>query len=685
MLIKINNLNKAQQQALFHFTGPLLIEAGAGSGKTRVLTYKIAYLIKEKHISPQHILAITFTNKAAKEMRERVISLVGEIGYGIQISTFHSFGVRVIKEHHQSLNLASNFIILDENDSLAVIKSSMKELNLDIKYYNPKMIKNKISSAKNELIDEKKYLTYAKDEISKVVARVYRHYQNALINNNMVDFDDLLMLPVILFKRDNSILNYYQERYRYLLIDEYQDTNQAQYLLSKLISAKYQNIWVVGDSDQAIYGFRGADYQNILNFERDYKNAKVILLEENYRSTKLILEAANRVIGYNELRHPKNLWTSKEHGEKLKYYRAIDERDEALFIVNEIKNKVNSFSYNDIAILYRTNAQSRAIEEAFLKANIPYKIIGGYAFYNRKEIKDLLAYLKVIYNQQDNFSLLRCINNPPRGIGIKTINKLIDKANQEQKSIYEIISDGPAKSFKLLIEELKKNSEKLSLEELINQILDKSGLVTYLSKGDDLESMVRLENIAEFKSIIKAFEESHDDTSLASFLLEISLLVDKSEVINDQNRVSLMTIHAVKGLEFDIVFITGLEEGLFPHHNALDNLESLEEERRLFYVGLTRTKQCLYLLNAKNRLFFGERVGNQVSRFIEEIGDDYLKKILKKKSKRIPNITKRLFSNRKKFIHKKYGEGVIISKGKKMMMVAFPYPYGVKAILNDDK
>lgn len=686
--MKIDDLNQAQQEALFHLKGPLLIEAGAGSGKTKVLTYKIAYLIKEKKINPHSILAITFTNKAAKEMKDRVFALVGKEAYGIQISTFHALGVRIIKKYHQALKLASNFIILDENDCLAVIKSIMKELNLDIKYYNPKIIKNKISSAKNELIDENDYLTYAKDEWHKIVARVYKHYQASLINNNMVDFDDLLRLPVVLFKKNKQILDDYQLHYHYLLIDEYQDTNQAQYVLAKLISAKHQNIWVVGDADQAIYGFRGANYQNILNFEKDYQKAKVILLEENYRSPKLILEAANKVISYNELRHPKNLWTEKGKGNQISYYQAVDERDEASFIVKEIKGIMikHSYSYNDIAVLYRTNAQSRVIEEVFLKENIPYKIIGGYAFYNRKEVKDLLAYLKVIYNEQDNLNLLRCINNPPRGIGIKTIDKLVAKAKEERKAIYEVLNGGKEQAFKQLIEELKKDSEQLSLSKLIDKVLIKSGLVASLAKNNDLESTMRLENIAEFKSIVKSFEEQHDEVSLASFLMEISLFTDKSESINLTNRVSLMTIHAVKGLEFEIVFITGLEEGLFPHHNALDNLEELEEERRLFYVGLTRTKKYLYLTNTKNRLLFGDRAGNLVSRFIKEIGDDYLKKvIMKDKQLKITKLPKIKAVKRQSIIHKKYGKGFIISKGKKIMVAAFSYPYGIKIIKNKDK
>lgn len=685
----MDKLNKEQREAVLYTEGPLLILAGAGSGKTRVLTHKVAYLVKAKNISPFAILAITFTNKAAKEMKDRIFSLVGNIAYNIQISTFHSFGLKIIRENYKYLNLSNNFSILDEDDSITIIKKILEELNLDPKYYNPKAIKHLISNAKNELIDPEQYARYVNNPWDKIVLNVYKKYQEVLIKNNSVDFDDLLMLPIILFEENKEILTKYQDKYQYVLIDEYQDTNEAQYVLSKMICAKYKNICVVGDGDQSIYSFRGANYNNILNFEKDYPNAKVILLEENYRSTKTILNAANNVIKNNKLRKDKNLWTEKKEGDKIKYYLAFDEKDEALYVVKEIKKLIEEgFIYNEIVVLYRTNAQSRVIEEAFLKENIPYKVIGGYNFYSRKEIKDLVAYMKLIHNEKDNISLLRIINTPKRGIGPKIINNLIEKADLEGKSIYEVIDGEKEQEFKNLIEELKNDSKHLTLTELVDTIMKKSGIKEDLENEGNINAKIRLENLEEFKSITKAFEERHGVISLAEFLMEISLISSNEEVKEEKDKVSLMTVHAVKGLEFNIVFIVGLEEGLFPHVNSFDNLNDLEEERRLFYVGVTRAKEKLYLINARNRLIFGNRRNNETSRFIREIEDEYIE--YAERNKDYVKIESDFYDEVEyivgdKVFHDKYGEGVIIDLDDSLLTIAFTHDIGIKIFMKNHK
>ncbi len=690
--MNMEKLNKEQKEAVMHQEGPLLIIAGAGSGKTRVLTHRVAYLIKEKGISPFSILAITFTNKAAKEMKERVFSIIGDIANQVQISTFHSFGVKIIRENYKYLGLNSNFSILDENDTLTIIKKILKELNLDPKHYNPKAIKYQISGAKNELMTPEKYTKYANNEWEKLVLKVYEKYQQALLKNNAVDFDDLLILPIELFDRNKEILAKYQDRYKYILIDEYQDTNEAQYILSKKISSRYKNIAVVGDSDQTIFSFRGANYNNILNFEKDYPNAKVILLEENYRSNQIILEAANNVIKNNKLRKEKNLWTNNEKGHKINYYQSFDERDEAAYIIKEIKKLIlSNFRYNEIAILYRTNAQSRVIEEIFLQANIPYKVVGGYNFYGRREIKDLVAYLKLIHNEQDNISLLRCINTPKRGIGQKTITSLIEKADNQNKSIYEVIEKGKELVFKNIIKELKTDVKQKTLTELVEAVLIKSGINDELKNERTIEASTRLENLNEFKSITKAFEERHGVISLEEFLLEISLISSIDEAGEEKEKVSLMTTHAVKGLEFNAVFIVGLEEGLLPHINSLNDPNDLEEERRLFYVGVTRAKQKLYLINANSRLIFGDRRANIASRFINEIGDNCIEYSHKEPLK--INITKTdnfysdevEFTAGDKIYNDRYGEGTIVEIDDSTMKIAFSYKVGIKIFMKNHK
>lgn len=689
--MNLDYLNDMQQKAVMQESGPLLILAGAGSGKTSVLTTKVAYLIKEKNINPKNILAITFTNKAAKEMKARIISLVGKVGYDIQVSTFHSFGLRIIKENYERLGYSKNFTIIDSDDSLTLIKKILKELNIDTNKCNPKFIKNQISSAKNEMVTPEKYSNLVNDDISDITYKVYVKYQDALLRGNSLDFDDLLIVPIRLFNNDKLVLQSYQELFQYVFIDEYQDTNEAQYQLSKMISEKYKNICVVGDDSQSIYSWRGANYKNILNFEKDYKDAKVILLEQNYRSTKTILNAANSLIKNNIKRKDKNLWTENEEGSKIKYIRAIDEKDEASSVTREIKSLVNDgINLDDIAVLYRTNAQSRTIEEAFLNSNIPYRIVGSYAFYQRKEIKDLLAYLKLIYNQKDDVSLLRIINYPKRGIGAKTLENLSMEALLNSTSIFDSLNQGKELQFKKLIEEMSLKSNEMTLTETIDMVIELSGMKRELESEHTLESEIRLENLNEFKSISKTFEEESGMASLEDFLNEVSLVSDvNEEKSNSDNKVTLMTIHSVKGLEFSYVFVIGLEENIFPHINCLEENDGLEEERRLCYVAITRAKKKLYLLNALKRTLYGRTSINMPSRFISEIDE---KCIDKPKSKEvIQKISKSSMFNEDNdlnvgdnVIHDTYGQGVVVMIDKSIATIAFK-GIGIKKLMKNHK
>ena len=690
--MNIDELNNKQKEAVENTNGPLLILAGAGSGKTKVLTTRIAYLVLEKNVFPENILAITFTNKAAREMKERVINILGKIGYDIQISTFHSFGLAILKEQYEVLGYKKNFTILDSDDTLAVVKKILKNMDYDIKEYNPKAIRSKISGAKNELVDATQYEIIAATDFEKVVAKVYAAYEQKLKTNNSVDFDDLLTLPITLFKKYPEILRKYQEKYKYVLIDEYQDTNEAQYILTKLITAKYKNICVVGDDSQSIYSWRGANYKNILNFEHDFENAKTILLEQNYRSTKNILEAANYVIKNNKMKKDKNLWTEKITGDKIKYHKAIDEKDEASYVGKKIIELTNNgVDLKDIAVLYRTNAQSRNIEELLLRENIPYKVIGSFYFYNRKEIKDLISYLKLIYNTYDDASLERVINVPKRGIGLKSIENLNNKALSLECSLYDAIDSGKELAFKNLIEELRQISENCTLTELVDIILDKTGIKAELEKDQTIESEVRLEYLEEFKTITKNFEEKNGVISLGDFLSEISLVADMEEHKNNNNVVTLMTVHSAKGLEFDYVFIIGLEEGIFPHNNSLFETESLEEERRLCYVAITRAKKGLYLVNARKRTLYGMDSYNPPSRFIEEINPDLIDSDFKTVEKDIKPFKKEEINDNieykmgEKIIHDSFGTGVIVSIDKSILTVAFEYPYGIKKLLKGHK
>ncbi len=691
VIMNLEYLNDRQKEAVLYGDGPLLILAGAGSGKTSVLTKRVAYLIKERNVSPKNIVAITFTNKAAKEMKERIIKEVGKEGYDIQISTFHSFGLRIIKENYEKLGYEKNFTIIDSDDSLTVVKKILKEMGIDSTRFNPKFIKNQISSCKNEMVTPEKYKNLVNDELSDITYKVYKKYQDTLLRNNSLDFDDLLIKPIELFNKYKEVLENYQELFKYVFIDEYQDTNEAQYILSKMISAKYKNICVVGDDAQSIYSWRGANFKNILNFEKDYKNAKVILLEQNYRSTKTILNAANSVIKNNINKKDKNLWTDNSIGEKIKYVRTNDEKDEASYVTREIRNLVNNgVSLDDIAVLYRTNAQSRTIEEGFLNSNIPYKIVGAFAFYSRKEIKDLLAYLKLIYNTKDDVSLMRIINYPKRKIGAKTIENLSMDAVLNGTSMFDVISGGKELEFKKLILEMKEKSEVLSLTETIDMVLDLSGIKSELESEHTLEADIRLENLNEFKSITKTFEEESGIASLEDFLNEVSLVSDVNDQKNDNSpKVTLMTIHAVKGLEYKYVFVIGMEENIFPHVNSCEEDGGIEEERRLCYVAITRAKEKLYLVNALRRMLYGKTSVNMPSRFINEIDKDLIdapeKKMVNMKfnKKEAFNDDNRLKTG-DNVIHDIYGPGVVVNVDKSIATIAFK-GQGIKKLMKNHK
>ena len=680
--MNLDTLNERQKEAV-KTLGPLLVLAGAGSGKTKVLTTKVAYLILEKNISPHHILAITFTNKAAKEMKDRILDMVGMIGYQIQISTFHSFGLTILKKHYDKLGLSKNFTILDSDDTNILIKNILKDCNYEENY---KAIKSIISNNKNALIDANAFEKFVSNDYDEMVLDVYQRYEARLKKNNSVDFDDLLMLPIVLFKKYPDILKEYQEQYRYILIDEYQDTNEAQYLLAKMISSKYKNICVVGDDSQSIYSWRGSNYKNILNFEKDYPNCQTVYLEQNYRSTKTIISASNELIKNNIHRKDKNLWTNNEQGVKIEYHIALNEKDEAYYVVNEINKLINNgVKLSDIAILYRTNAQSQNFEKELILSNIPYKVVGSVYFYNRKEIKDLLAYLKLIYNKDDDVSLTRIINVPRRKIGKTTIDKLKEKANQLNISLYDAIDSGKELEFKNLIEDLRKQKDEMTLTNFIDLVLDKTGLIKELENENTIEAETRIENLNEFKTIAIQFEENYGIISLEDFLNEISLVADVTEYKNNDG-ITLMTVHSAKGLEFDNVFIVGLEESIFPHINSLDSSEQLEEERRLCYVAITRAKKRLWLVNAETRIIYGNKVKNLESRFIKEISSELIntdKIILNNINANVDDTIE--YKVGEHIYFDSYGEGVIVGIKDKVLTVAFRHPFGIKMLMKGHK
>lgn len=687
--MNLENLNDKQKEAVNITEGPLLVIAGAGSGKTKVLTTKVAHLVLDCNVSPENILAITFTNKAAREMKDRIISMVGSIAYQIQISTFHSFGLSILKNHYDKVGLEKNFTILDSDDCNTLIKNILKDMNVDENY---KGIRNIISNNKNSLISPVEYERFVNTDYDKIVLEVYERYQNRLKRNNSVDFDDLLYLPIVLFKNNKDVLEEYQNKYKYVLIDEYQDTNEAQYKLTKMICSKYKNICAVGDDSQSIYSWRGSNYRNILNFEKDYPNCKTVYLEQNYRSTKTIINASNDVIKNNKNRKDKNLWTDNEEGALIEYNTLANEKDEAYYVVSEINKLIDEgIDYKDIAILYRTNAQSQTMEKELVLNNIPYKIVGSQYFYNRKEIKDLMAYLKLIYNKDDDVSLLRIINVPRRKIGKVTIENLINKANDLNTSIFDAISSSKELEFKELINDFRAKKDSMSLVDFVSYVLDKSGLLHELESEKTIESETRIENLNEFKTVAYQFEEMYGIISLEDFLSEISLVSDITEYKSNDNAVTLMTIHLAKGLEFGNVFIIGLEESIFPHFNSFNSEEELEEERRLCYVALTRAKNRLYLLNASSRAIYGNRVRNPESRFIKEINPKYIKFNNKKvfDDNKI-NISDNINSNEEYKIGEHiffdmYGEGVIVGIKDKILTVAFKHPYGVKMLIKGHK
>ncbi len=699
----LNTLNDEQKKAVMHLNGPCLVLAGAGSGKTRVLTTRIAYLI-DNGIPSYNILAITFTNKAAKEMKERVETLVpGNYAF---LGTFHSLGVRILRENSKECGLESNFTILDSDDVLSLIKRIMKNKEIDPKELAPSYVRNRISFIKNENLSSREIDNLFNTISEKRVLDIYQTYQELIHKNNSVDFDDLLVLPVELFKKYPEILDNYQEKFKYILVDEYQDTNEVQYQFNKLLASKYRNLFVVGDANQSIYGFRNANFRNILNFEKDYKDAYVVTLESNYRSTNNILECANCVIRNNKERKELNLKGTIGDGVKTQYITCENGKMEALTIIDEIKKLYNQgYDYKDIGILYRTNGQSRLLEEVFLKENIPYNVVGAYYFYQRKEIKDLLSYLKLINNQNDDIALRRVINEPKRGIGEKAIENLSNEATRLGSSMFDAISKGRELAFKDLILDMIKAQDNLSLTEFIDYVIDKSGMKESLTSEKSLENDLRLDNLEEFKSVTASFEERTGSVNLSDFLEEISLVADISEHKEEKDAVTLMTIHSAKGLEFDCVFLCGMEEGIFPHQNSFGSDAEIEEERRLCYVGITRARKVLYLTNAHSRILYGREQVNPPSRFIKEIDKDLLDVKVKSmglehlRSKNVGKIP--TFSSKSSFynndgeslefkvgdhlMHSLYGRGTIVAMDNTFYTVAFSSRFGIKKIMKNFK
>lgn len=646
-------LNKEQQQAVQHTEGPLLILAGAGSGKTKVLTVRIAHLLAQG-VNPYEILAITFTNKAAKEMKSRVEGLVGDVANRIWLSTFHSFCAKFLRfELDNFLGYNSNFTIYDTSDSQAVIKAALKALNLDDKYYPVGAMIGAISDAKNKLLFASDFRKQARDFYQQKVADVYEYYERELRKNNALDFDDLLLVAVKLLQSNEAVLDKYSKRFRYVMIDEYQDTNHAQYLLAKLLASHWKNIAVVGDADQSIYAWRGADIQNILDFEKDYPNCTSIKLEQNYRSTKIILDAANAVIENNEGRPKKNLWTDKTEGAKIQHFTAQSEHEEAAFIGDTIakKHDIHGVPYGDMAILYRTNAQSRVLEEALIKRALPYTMVGGTKFYDRKEIKDVLAYLRVLYNPFDDLSLLRIINVPKRSIGATTVAKLQDYARANGTSLFMTLTQlhlvdtikGKTKEkleeFGILIFTLVAEMEDKTVLDILESILDRTGYLAQLEESTDPQDQARAENIGELLSVAKDFQDTNPNGTVEDFLEQVALVNDVDSFEQEESKVTLMTLHAAKGLEFPIVFLGGLEEGLFPHSRTLMNPEEIEEERRLAYVGITRAEKELYISNATTRTVFGRTSSYLPSRFIDEIPEELVDGLRAKR--KVPDDIKR--------------------------------------------
>ncbi|WP_170006351.1 DNA helicase PcrA [Bacillus fonticola] len=713
----VDGLNPEQQRAVQTTEGPLLIMAGAGSGKTRVLTHRMAYLLVEKMVNPYNILAITFTNKAAREMRERIGKLMGNSADDMWISTFHSMCVRILRRDIDRIGYNRNFTILDTTDQRSVIKNILKAKNIDPKKFDPRSLLGSISQAKNELQTPEDVEKQAGDYYQQLVADVYKQYQKQLRQNHALDFDDLIMMTLILFDRVPEVLEYYQRKFQYIHVDEYQDTNRAQYMLVKKMASKYENLCVVGDSDQSIYKWRGADIANILSFEKDYPSAKTILLEQNYRSTKRILRAANEVIANNSNRKPKNLWTDNDEGQTITYCKSFNERAEAQYVVGKIQELLlQGFTYTDIAVLYRTNAQSRILEDTFLMTNTPYNVVGGMKFYDRKEIKDLLAYLRLISNPADDISLERIINVPKRGIGAGTLDKIRQYASEHELSLYAALAErsqiglsgkigNAIDEFRDLIRHFSQMQEYLSVTELTEQVMERSGYENALKQEKSLEAQSRLENMEEFLSVTKAFEEQNEeDKSLITFLTDLALVADiNKDEEETQEAITMMTLHSAKGLEFPVVFLVGMEESIFPHSRALMEDTEMEEERRLAYVGITRAEKKLFLSNAESRTLFGQTKINAPSRFLNEIPSDLLEiegeamsnaRSVQPKRHEMATRKQPVMTPKKntagswqlgdKALHKKWGVGTVVNvKGEgdqQEVEIAFPNS-GVKRLL----
>ncbi|SDC55917.1 DNA helicase PcrA [Shouchella lonarensis] len=711
----IAKLNERQQQAVRHTEGPLLLMAGAGSGKTRVLTHRISYLLQHVGVKPWSVLAITFTNKAANEMKERVASLVGPPAEDIWISTFHSMCVRILRRDIDRIGYERNFTILDTSDQISVIKQILKKQNVDPKKFAPKALLGTISSAKNDLKTPKQFLKEATDLYAQVAADVYIDYTERLQQNNALDFDDLIMKTIQLFHDVPEVLEFYQRKFRYIHVDEYQDTNKAQYQLVQMLGALSRNVCVVGDADQSIYRWRGADMTNILSFEEDYPDATVILLEQNYRSTKTILQAANEVIANNMTRKPKNLWTENDAGAKIRVYEAETEQDEAIFVTGEIVDAVRQrgYEYRHIAVLYRTNAQSRMIEEQFVQSNITYQMVGGTKFYERKEIKDMLAYLRIVSNPNDDMSFQRVVNVPKRGIGLATVEKVATYAEMNDMSMFAALDElehigitARARTklleFRDLVRQWMRQQEEISVTELTEGLLDTTGYRQMLQSEQTIEANSRLENIDELLTVTQAFEGRSEDRSLVAFLTDLALVADIDQLDEDekenQSAVTLMTLHAAKGLEFPLVFLIGMEEGVFPHNRSLFDTEEMEEERRLAYVGMTRAEKELYLTSAKMRTLYGRTQVNPRSRFISEVpttlldtqakDEPFLQSVSASPFIRTRPVTtggeRFAWQTGDKARHKKWGVGTVVSiKGDGddvTLDIAFPSPTGMKRL-----
>ena len=702
----LKGLNDKQYEAVINTEGPCLVIAGAGSGKTKVLTYKIAYLIKSKNVLPWNILAITFTNKAANEMKERIANLVGDSAKDIWMGTFHSICVRILRKFIDRIGFDSSFIIFDTTDQKNLVKRCLKELNIDEKVLNEKSCLYEISNAKNDMLEPDQYKAKVKGDFRReTISKVFDLYQQKLRENNAIDFDDIINYTIKILQENVDVLEYYTNKFQYILVDEYQDTNKSQFTLVTMLASKYGNITAVGDSDQGIYSFRGADITNILNFEKDFPGTTLIKLEQNYRCTGNILNVANEIIKNNEVKYEKKLWTENEKGELPKIYCSDNEYDEGRYIVEQIEHlrRQEKYKYSDFAVLYRMNTQSRAIEDILRREMVPYKIVGGLKFYERKEIKDIISYLRLIQNPSDNLSFNRIINEPKRGIGRTSIEAIEQLAGQNNTSMYEIIKNAQtyglnrvysnSREFINCMEEFFKQKDNLKLSELIEKVLENTGYLKALEVEDTEESKNRIANLEEFLNVAIEFEKENVENTLSEFLEGITLSSDLDNMEETEDSITLMTLHSAKGLEFPVVFLVGMEEGIFPHMNSLMDASELEEERRLCYVAITRAKKKLYLLNARQRMLFGKEQINPVSRFIREIDSSLLKTsepevkeekapIQKEEMYRSEDVSYQVGDY---VYHEVFGAGRVTEVSNNLLTIAFKHPYGIKKLMKNHK